>query len=250
VTLTKCGRVFTILLGLSAVVWGATNIGPFWRQAAIERTAARILDRETFAPEALLPFVPAITEIEQSRTCQPKLLRSAAIIRLRLAEDAMAAAERAVIDERFSGAEASIRGALACEPADPFLWLVLARLDDVQQGPNPRQLTYLRLSYRLGPNEGWIAAQRNRLALGMFERLPPDLATAAVDEFGRMLNSWLYWEAIAIFTGPGWRERDRLLASLQNVGERQREAFAKELYAEGYDVIVPGVAPHEQRPWY
>jgi hypothetical protein len=65
-----------------------------------------------------------------------------------------------------------------------------------------------------------------------------------------MLNSWLYWETIAIFTGPGWPIRDRLLASLRDVGERQREAFAKQLYAEGYDVIVPGIAPREPRPWY
>lgn len=243
-------RVFTILLGLSGVVWGATNFATFWRQLGIERTAAKILDRETFKLNALVPFIPALAEIEQSHYCRPQSLRSAAIIRLRLAEEALAAGERAMVDERLSALESSIRKALACEPADPFLWLVLAWLGNAREGFKQEQLAYLRLSYRLGPNEGWIAARRNRLSLAMFQRLPPDLATAAVDEFAHMLNSWLYWETIAIFTGPGWPVRDRLLASLKNVGERQREAFAKELYTEGYNVIVPGIALREPRPWY
>ena len=116
--------------------------------------------------------------------------------------------------------------------------MVLAWVNNVREGPKPEQLTFLRLSYRLGPNEGWIAVRRNRLLLAMFPGLPSDLADAAVSEFGRMVDSWLYWETIAIFTGPGWPIRDRLLASLRDVGERQREAFAIQLYAEGYDVTV------------
>jgi hypothetical protein len=84
----------------------------------------------------------------------------------------------------------------------------------------------------------------------MFERLPPDLSDAAISEFERMVDSWIYWETIAIFTGPGWSIRDRLLASLTHVGGRQREAFAKELYTQGYNVAVPGIAPRDPRPWY
>jgi hypothetical protein len=243
-------RVFTILLGLSGVVWGATNFATLWRQLGIERIAAKILDRETFKPNALVPFIPALEEIEQSHYCRPQSVRSAAIIRLRLAEEALAAGERATVDERLSTLDSSIRKALACEPADPFLWMVLAWLGNTREGFKQEQLAYLRLSYRLGPNEGWIAARRNRLSLAMFQRLPPDLASDAVDEFAHMLNSWLYWETIAVFTGPGWPVRERLLDSLKHVGERQRDAFAKELYTEGYNVIVPGIAPREPRPWY
>jgi hypothetical protein len=246
----KLMRAFVVLLGLAGVAWGVANLPAFWRQTGIERIASQILDHQAFKPEALVPFIPNLSDIEQSRFCQPKLIRSAAIIRLRLAEEAIASAERDVIDQRLDALESGVRYALSCEPADAFLWMVLAWVDNAREGPKPEQLTFLRLSYRLGPNEGWIAVRRNRLLLATFPRLPPDLAAAAVGEFGRMLNSWLYWEAIAIFTGPGWPIRDRLLASLRDVGERQREAFAKQLYAEGYDVIVPGIAPREPRPWY
>jgi hypothetical protein len=239
-----------MLLGLAGVVWGAVNFSAFWRQAGIEQIASEILDHETFKPKALDPFISTLAEIEQSPYCQPKLLRSAAIIRLRLAEEAIAFAEHDVIEDRLGALESGIRSALGCEPADAFLWMVLAWVNNLREGPRPEQLTFLRLSYSLAPNEGWIAVRRNRLALAMFSRLPPDLADACVSEFGRMVNSWLYWETIANFTGPGWPIHGRLLAELKSVGKHQREAFAVELYAEGYDVVVPGIAPRAPRPWY
>jgi hypothetical protein len=127
--------------------------------------------------------------------------------------------------------------------------MVMAWLDGATTGLRPVQLEYLRLSYRLGPNEGWVAARRNRLALAIFERLPPDLAEAAVSEFARLVDGWVYPDSIALFTGPGWPIHDRLLASLKDVGELQREAFAKALYTQGYDVAVPGITAPEARPW-
>jgi hypothetical protein len=102
----------------------------------------------------------------------------------------------------------------------------------------------------LGPYEGWIADRRNRVALSMFWRLPPDLAEAVIREFAAMVNSQFYEAAIAILTGPGWPLHDQLLAGLTDSDVRQRAEFAKELYSAGYDVAVPGIAPpHERRPW-
>jgi hypothetical protein len=106
------------------------------------------------------------------------------------------------------------------------------------------------LSYRLDPREGWTAARRNRLALAIFARLPRDLADTAADEFVHIVDSWIYGDTIAIFTEPGWPIRGRLLTNLKAVGEHQRDAFAKELYAQGYNVAVPSIASRERRPWY
>ena len=113
-------RAFVILLGLAGVAWGAANLPAFWRQTAIERIASEILDRQTFKTEALVPFIPTLAEIEQSAYCQPKLIRGAAIVRLRLAEEAISSAERSVIDGRLEALENSVRNALSCEPAMPF----------------------------------------------------------------------------------------------------------------------------------
>ncbi len=65
-----------------------------------------------------------------------------------------------------------------------------------------------------------------------------------------MVDSWVYWDAIENFKGPGWPIHERLLASLKDVGLHQREGFYIELYTEGYNVVVPGVAPRDPRPWY
>jgi hypothetical protein len=244
------GRLFTIILGLASIAWGVANFPILWRQSVIERTAAAVLNRDTFKPGALEGVIPAVDAIENSGYCRPAALHSAAIIRMRLAEGALVTGQRKAIDARLDSAERGIRLSLSCAPSDAFLWLALAWLDELRVGFQPQQLTYLRQSYRLGPNEGWIAARRNRVALSMFARLPPDLAERAVTEFDRLLDSWIYWDAIAIFEGPGWPIRDRLLASLKAVGQRQRQAFADALYAQGYDLAVPGVEARKPRPWY
>jgi hypothetical protein len=243
-------RLFAVVLGLAAIAWGGATFPIFWAQLSIERTAAAIAGRSAFRPHSLEPLLPAINRIEQSSYCRPEAVRSAAIIRLQLAEEAVANAERDAIDTRLDALQNAILKSLACAPSDPFLWTILTWLDQTRQGFRPQQLEYLRLSYRLGPYEGWIADRRNRLALSMFWRLPQDLTEAAVREFAAMVNSQFYEAAISILTGPGWPLHDQLLVGLSDSKLRQREEFAKELYSAGYDVAVPGIAPPtDRRPW-
>jgi hypothetical protein len=223
---------------------------PLYRQLQIHARNERTYQVLARLFAAILPLLPAIDRIEQSSYCRPEAMHSAAIIRLRLAEEAITNAERDAIDTRLGALQNSIVKSLACAPSDPFLWAILTWLDQTRQGFRPQQLMYLRLSYRLGPYEGWIADRRNRLALSMFWRLPPDLAEAVVREFATMVNSQFYEVAIAILTGPGWPLHDQLLAGLKDSDPRQREEFAKALYSAGYDVSVPGIGPsHDRRPW-
>jgi hypothetical protein len=238
-----------LLLGLAAIVWGGATLPVGWGQNSLERIADRILDRDLFQPGALLPLLPGVEAAEQMAYCRPRALRSAAFVRLRLAEDAITAGRRQNIDDQLSSLQDSVRRSLACLPADAFLWTVLAWVEGAREGFRSDQLQYLRMSYLLGPNEGWIAVRRNRFALSIYEQLPADLADAATIEFAHMLDSWFYWETIGIFTGPGWPVRDKLLAHLKDVPQHQREAFAKALYTQGYDVAVPGISPRDRRPW-
>jgi hypothetical protein len=243
-------RLFTLGLGLAAIAWGADVLPILWRQAPVERIAGYTIDRASFKPGALLPLLPAVAAVEQDPYCRPEALHSAALIRLRLVDDAMAAGAGDTIDPRLEALQTTTRRSLACAPADPFLWMVLAWVDVTRNGLRPGQLQDLRLSYLLGPNEGWIAARRNRFALSMFGRLSPDLADAAINEFAGMVDSWIYGDSIAIFTSAPSSIQHKLLARLAGVGKLQREAFAKALYERGYDVTVPGVTPRDPRPWY
>jgi hypothetical protein len=242
-------RLFAVVLGLAAVTWGATLFPTFWSELSIERTADTVVYRVAFKPGSLDPLLKALDHIETASYGRPEALRSATIIRLRLAEEALASAKRDAIDAQLSALQDSVRESLTYAPSDSFLWMILAWQDGVRNGFRPEQLAYLRLSYRLGPYEGWIATRRNRVALSMFERLPPDLADAAVNEFASMVQSQFYADTISILTGPGWPIRNRLLAGLKDVDVRQREEIAKELYSAGYDVTVPGVVRRDQQPW-
>jgi hypothetical protein len=248
-------RAFLVLLGAAALAWGAYTLPMFWRQSSIERTARHIIYGDRFKAEALFAMMPEIEAAEQAEICRPTALRAAAILRLRVSELAFDDGDRssipASIEPQLSALRDSIRRSLACSPADPFLWVVLYWVENTRVGGfRPDYLEYLRLSYRLGPNEGWVGAKRNGLAFAVFEQLPPDVADMALAEFANLLKSGFYGEAITTFTGPGWRVRDLLLPRLKGVAERHRQAFSRALYALGYNVVIPGIQNPDPRPWH
>jgi hypothetical protein len=240
-------RTILVIFGSAAVAWGMYALPVFARQAPIERVATHVIGGDPFRPEVLAATMPQLEAAEQAEQCRPAALRSAAIIRTRAAEQAIIDGED--IDARLSSLRNSIRRSLACSPTDPFLWVVLYWVECNENGFQPDYLEYLRLSYRLGPNEGWVGLRRNGLTLAVFRQLPPDLAEMAIDEFARLLDSGFYDQAVAIITGPGWRERDMLLPRLKGVVQRNRDVFAKMLYSLGYDVSVPGITMPDPRPW-
>lgn len=241
-------RILLVSLGFLAVAWGTQAMAVFTRQVTIERVAAHVVNGDPFKPEVLATLMPQVEAAERAERCRPTALHSAAIIRTRIAEQALF--DGADIDASLLSLSDSIHRSLACSPADPFLWFVLYWVESNRSGFHADYLRYLRLSYQLGPNESWIALKRNRYALAVFQRLPPDLARKAITEFARLLDTgFFYEETVAIFTGPGWPERALLLAGLKDVAQPQRQAFAKALYKLGYDVDVPGIARPDPRPW-
>jgi hypothetical protein len=192
-------------------------------------------------------LMPQVEVAERAEPCNPVVTHSTAIILTRMAEQAVVDGDN--IDTQLNALRSSIRRSLACSPADPFLWVVLYWVEINQNGFQPGYLKYLRLSYQLGPNEGWIALKRNGYALAIFHQLPPDIADMALAEFPRLLDSGFDIEAFNIFIGPGWSHRALLLPHLKGVAEIHREALARALYKAGYDVIVPGITLPDPRPW-
>jgi hypothetical protein len=240
-------RTLLVILGCAAVAWGMHALPVYARQASIERVAAHVIGGDPFRPEVLAAIMPQVEAAEQSEQCHPTAMRSAAIIRTRIAEQAIVDGED--IDASLNALRNSVRRSLACSPTDPFLWVVLYWVECIERGFQPNYLDYLRLSYRLGPNEGWIGLRRNGLTLAVFGQLPPDIAEMAIEEFAGLLDSGFFDQTIAIITGPGWGERDILLPRLKTVRLRNREVFAKMLYRLGYDAVVPDVVLPDHRPW-
>jgi hypothetical protein len=243
-------RIPLIALGCAALIWGSAVMPIFWQHARLELVAKRIINGEQFKIENLTNELTFVATVEQSAFCRPAALRSAAIIRLRIAEQTLSTGPRGDIDAQTSSALATIREGLACAPADAFLWLALYWIDATRSSFfSQENLKYLRMSYELGPNEGWIALRRNRLAFSMFRQLPPDLAENAINEFIALLETGLYEQIVDIFTGPAWSVHEMILPRLSETPERSRREFSRVMHDRGYDVTIPGIEPYKTHPW-
>jgi hypothetical protein len=241
-------RIATVVCGGIAIAWGAWTLPIFWRSAPLMQTAASIVRHIPYQSEKLQALMPAIDAFEQEAGCEPHTLHDAAVIKLRLMEDAYRPEQVSELSERINAVDKAIQRSLGCAPADPFLWLVLYSVKSAEGGFRSEYLNYISMSYRLGPREGGIAIQRDRAAIAIFPLLPPDLAELAVKEFATLVANQLYEPAADILLGSGWNIRDRLLVQLAEVPERQRTEFAQRLRGRGSDLAVPGVVTGT-RPW-
>jgi hypothetical protein len=245
---TSVARVILAGAGAGAIIWAVAAAPAFWSERGLPEVAARIVSGETYSAGAMDALE---TQIAKGQTSlRPSVLGKVAILRLRRAESAIAAGDPQAMDARLSALAPTIDAALSNTPSDPFLWLALYWLSNVKDGFDPEHLRYLRMSYALGPSEGWIAVRRSRLALAIFSALPPDIAESAINEFVGLVDSWLSVAAVDLLAGPAWPIRHILLPRLADLKEPVRRDFAKMLFDRGLeDVPVPGVEPSSSRPW-
>jgi hypothetical protein len=227
-------RIVTVSLGLTAVGWGIF-VGPLvWRQASMEQFGTKIIAGERFEVGILEEYIEAAPD-DRDGPCQPITLRTLAVLRLRLAEEAISNGSRSLIDQTQSAGEAAIRSSLSCTPTDPFLWFALFWMQNSKRGLQEDNYRSLRMSYRVGPNEGWLSIRRNRLAIAIYPSLPDDLKEAATDEFVQLVKSDLITEAADILAGPGRPVSNMLLARLQGIDERKLRFLSKLLVGKGID---------------
>jgi hypothetical protein len=235
-------RLIMAAAGLAAVAWVVVVFPVLWSQRALAEVAGAVIAGEAFKPDVLA----AVVAQSDGFVGPPRaaLVGKVAVIRLRQAEDASRMVDADRLDRSLESLGRAIDKALGGAPQDPFLWLARFWLDTARQGLSVENLRLLRMSYHLGPHEGWIAIKRNRVALAAFPALPADLADRAVSEFVEMVRWGLIRETadIAAATAPSLRAV--LFSRLKDIGAEQRQAFARAIYArELDDVPVPGFPP-------
>lgn len=241
-------RTFTCLLGLAAVAWGGFELPLFWRQAPLNRVASEILRGHTFATPLLMDEAARLEAAVKSSRCNPDALHDAVAVRLAILENRLAEHDK-TLTSAYGALYRTTRAALSCTPSDSFAWLTLFWLDLSGHGFTEKNAVLLRMSYELGPNEGWIALRRNRLAIALFSRLPPDLAQDAVDEFVKLVNTGaLYPETAAIFSSAAPSAQQRLARALGAAKRVPREVFGRTIYDKGINIDIPGVEK-PARPW-
>jgi hypothetical protein len=235
-------RMLLTVAGAAAMLWAAIVFPTFWSEKLIVDVAAAIARGEVFDPD-VLAAVEAPTEGKGS-SLRAGILSNVAMIRLRQLENAVHAGNSGLIQQRLASTTRIVGDTLRNAPDDPFVWLVLFSLDTYRNKVTPESVRYLRMSYELGPYEGWVAVKRDGAALGSFNALPPDLRERAIAEFVRMVRWGIDTQAADIAAGPARPLRAMLFAKLKTLSYPQRRAFADVLYGrEIDDVPVPGIPP-------
>lgn len=243
-------RGFIVVFGCAAILWSSVELPKFWQESLAQRIGNQVIAGDQFKREILIQQLRSVGPGETSGHCRPATFRSVAIMHLRLTEIALAS-NRKKSDEDLKSLSKVIRNSLTCLPSDPFLWLVLYWSESTQSGINSESLQYLRLSYELGPNEGWIVLKRNPVALAAFSKLPSDLAADAINEFAALLNVEFFQQAVEIFSGANGVARDAIVSHVAKLPLQIRKEFSQAMFNRGITLTIPGVEiPDSKPPWH
>jgi hypothetical protein len=241
---------FICVLGVGAVVWGTLLLPILWSEASPRSIASKLLQGDTFKLQSLFDEANQAEQVAHHSYCDPAALHSLFILRLFIFQISNEPGNRELAGSTYLPLYKATVKSLSCAPADPFAWLALFWLDAGRHGIDDRNTNYLRLSYSLGANEGWISLWRVRLAFLFFERLPTDLANDAVSEFVRLVNSERYrWQIAGIFKDASPLVQSRIIGRLEAATLTSRVAFAKALHDRDMDIEIPGVEKPDVRPW-
>lgn len=243
-------RGIIVIFGCVAIWWGFVELPKFWQESLTQRIGNQVIAGDQFKREILIQQLRNAATGETSGFCRPATSRNVAIMHLRLTEIALAN-NRKESDENLKSLSTVIRNSLTCLPADPFLWLVLYWSESTQSGINSESLQYLRLSYELGPNEGWIVLKRNPVALAAFSKLPSDLAADAINEFVALLNFEFFQRAVEIFSGANSLARNAIVSHVATLPLQIRKEFYQAMFNRGITLTIPGVEiPESKPPWH
>jgi hypothetical protein len=215
-----------LTLGGAAIAWAIIMLPEFWSQQKLANISAHIVSGDVYKP-ATFTAIEAQLENDRPLLQRPSSLSNLASVRLRRAELDINAGDRETIDSSLSALFHSIGDALANQPTDAFLWLVLFWVENSRNGFKPENLGYLQMSYQCGPNEGWIAVKRNRFALALFSVVTPALREAAISEFSGLVRSGYLTQTADLIAGPGLPVRDVLLAQVRDLKKTDREILAR-----------------------
>lgn len=241
-------RGFLLFGGLASLLWSTAVLPSVRRSAPLREMTARIVADDRFKPGVLDDVLMQLEAEPAFPLSRFELARGEAVIRVRNAKETIARKTSKETDRDLASAEEWIKSALTLGPTDSLLWLVIYSLEVARNGFAPQNTRYLRQSYVVGPYEGWIALQRNRLALAVFPSLSEAAQAAVIAEFAEMVDSDFIDDAALNLMTVGWQHSKQLLVSLGSVDVVSKQRLSKRLTNSGINLEIPGV-PIDERPW-
>lgn len=244
------GRLCIVSFGISAILWVAIALPKFWTEAVVFQAAARIVAGDLYSQSALENLSISVPSTGKSAG-RAAAMGPLAVVQLRLTEEEITRGDQSEVNSRLISLDRMISTALTGSPHAPYQWLALYWTESRLNGYNFRYLQYLRMSYDVGPLEGWVALRRNRIALALYAALPHDLKEAALSEFVGLIRPQFFADAAEIFGNSTPNARSALIARLDQIKGSDHQAFMKILNDKGFwEVAAPrGINVTPSRPW-
>lgn len=243
-------RLCLILFGAAALGWSLAYLPIFLQQQKLVAMSSAIERGERYNFVSLM--AEANTEVggEGESPCNAPAVRGRVLVLNAVMDDPAVQENRTLSGTISQRLEASTRALLACSPADSFGWLVLFWLNMTRDGYSPDTDHYLALSYETGPNEAAVALWRNRLVLGLNDRLPSRFLDLAAAEFVKLVDTERFYPEMGeIFAQAPPTLQQRLTEQLGHAQARPREVFAKYLTDHGIKASIPGVKVGRDQSW-
>jgi hypothetical protein len=242
-------RLFLSAAALAATGWAVAILSHPDTSTQLDDFANRIMSGDAFQRNPIPGSEQLLATAEGRAFCNPLEMRGAAIMRLRLYEDAINASDTHLADQRLTTLRSSTDRALGCVPTEGFLWFIRYWSALHAGDPASEHFAELKMSYLLAPYEGWIALRRSPFALAAYNVMPDDLKEMTRNELVAIVASGFIDEAVRLLQGPGWPIRGELLTRLDRVRLDLRIRLDKALRSQGLNVEIPGVEAREFRPW-
>lgn len=242
-------RLLVSLVGLAAIAWVASVVSIFRLDSYVAKTATRVISGDRFRDDAWDLIEINAKDLAYS-SIRPSSVAKLAVIQLRGAERVLPRESGQQAQSRLSEQARLVEDALRNTPGDGFLWLTLFWVSDRNGATANDKWRFLRRSYELSPNEGWIGLKRNPIVLDSFATLPDDIAENAMQELTHLVHSGLHAEAAKIIAGPGLPVNKLLLRRLRALGPVDRAALARDLSnRDGFEDVAKELGVDSAAPY-
>jgi hypothetical protein len=230
-------RVVIVTLGALGIGWSCLTLPTFLNEYPIGQFAARIQRGDSFPAERLQEQLSRFRAGIHLTDCSASAAHSSAVV-----DFTSVRADADSLDAQIEAARRSVVTGLSCVPSDGYLWFALFQVESLQSGLREEYISHLAMSYKVNPNEAWLAIPRNRAAFAIYPALSNDLKSKVLDEFCQLVRTGLYWNAIDIFLGSAQPYQDALVKHMEKLPVRDRQLFAVALARKGVDARIPGTS--------
>ncbi len=225
--------------------WSVPNFLTAREVAPLGAMVAVALSGDSYKPEVATRIYRYVDRLEEAGGCHGS--GDIAILRLRAAASSIKSENSQVIESALAQAKRAIRSALVCSPSQPYLWYALFWVESTLTHSKEDHLKYLKMSYELGPHEGWFSEPRCQTALPLLSFFSTRLQEIILSEYLDMVKYDPH-AAARVLMSLDEDLRAKLVASLVRVPLEARTEFARVLSTTDLDVQVPGVEDRRP-PW-